>query len=716
VVGARIRFTVTSGNGVISGPGVDANGIVLTDDKGVARAAWALRNADPAGNPNTGHRVTAELLDSANTRVHLPVVFHATLNSAAKVAYDPKNCAGMNSAQPPVVTVQDALDHLCARDDDAADCCYSVGEIDGKPGDFPTLKEALAALFDQKTERSAICLSLLPGEHFLSEEIELEPKDAAVLKINGCNHAARLFIEAPLLLRRFEGVVIRDISIAIIGEEARIRFDDCRLVEITHCVIVGRDTGSALLSFSEVGRLVASKNLLRALAKKATDSNDRGPSSFENIAGARTEADTSKYTAALLAKFEGMSAAERAAAVAKLKTEFAHAESKLSPAEAAAYKELLELLGSSSSSDADMLSKKVAAVRKLSARRRAKEFADLTHVSESTTSARVPGTESMVAAPGAPRAPGGVLFEAFSIGVAILFEDAEADVTLDDNYILGEVRHLDDGTEKGPLTEAELKNFGPLFTSGAITLRPASLGFLRVRGNTIMRFASGDALADQIRELIKNKKGELPVWAGAQFTDNRFGGLDNFFVSARLMLTANQFAGGGSGTDVNAQDLALVIAARAAFTGNIARISATSATKPPRQETSGSPSAPRFPEPFPYRLIMPTPTGSTPSSDFTQALDATNAEVMALQPAVLANLALANEVFNTNLQQQMLIAQQQAMNQLILATVGKCVSIISQAETRDIKVVHELLALLKSLQPIPSAVGTVPAPVGPAAA
>jgi inosine-uridine nucleoside N-ribohydrolase len=113
---------------------------------------------------------------------------------------------------------------------------------------------------------------------------------------------------------------------------------------------------------------------------------------------------------------------------------------------------------------------------------------------------------------------------------------------------------------------------------------------------------------------------------------------------------------------------------------------------------------------------MPTPTGSTPSSDFTQALDATNAEVMALQPAVLANLALANEVFNTNLQQQMLIAQQQAMNQLILATVGKCVSIISQAETRDIKVVHDLLALLKSLQPIPSAVGTVPAPVGPAAA
>ena len=112
---------------------------------------------------------------------------------------------------------------------------------------------------------------------------------------------------------------------------------------------------------------------------------------------------------------------------------------------------------------------------------------------------------------------------------------------------------------------------------------------------------------------------------------------------------------------------------------------------------------------------MPS-SAPVPSSDFTQALDATNANVIALQPAILANLALANEVFNTNLQQQMLIAQQQAMNQLILATVGKCVSIISQADTRDIKVAHELLALLKTLQPIPPASGAASASVGAAAA
>ena len=111
-----------------------------------------------------------------------------------------------------------------------------------------------------------------------------------------------------------------------------------------------------------------------------------------------------------------------------------------------------------------------------------------------------------------------------------------------------------------------------------------------------------------------------------------------------------------------------------------------------------------------------TDSPSTLPAALEQAIAATNANVIGLQPAVLANLALANEVFNANLQQQMIIAQQQAMNQLILATAAKCVEIINQADTRDIKVVHELLALLKSLQPIPPAAGAVPAPVGPAAA
>ena len=114
--------------------------------------------------------------------------------------------------------------------------------------------------------------------------------------------------------------------------------------------------------------------------------------------------------------------------------------------------------------------------------------------------------------------------------------------------------------------------------------------------------------------------------------------------------------------------------------------------------------------------MNPSIDAPPPPSAIVQAIAATNANVTGLQPAVLANLALANEVFNQNLQQQMLIAQQQAMNQLILATVGKCVAIIDQAETHDIKVVHELLAVLKSLQAFVPASPAIPAPVGSAAA
>ena len=112
---------------------------------------------------------------------------------------------------------------------------------------------------------------------------------------------------------------------------------------------------------------------------------------------------------------------------------------------------------------------------------------------------------------------------------------------------------------------------------------------------------------------------------------------------------------------------------------------------------------------------MTSAPDSPTTPDLAQSISATNAATTSLQPAILANLALANEVFNANLRQQMMIAQQQALNQLMLATVGKCVSIISQAETRDLKVVHELLAVLKAMQPSVSPSAAVVAPE-PAAA
>ena len=53
-----------------------------------------------------------------------------------------------------------------------------------------------------------------------------------------------------------------------------------------------------------------------------------------------------------------------------------------------------------------------------------------------------------------------------------------------------------------------------------------------------------------------------------------------------------------------------------------------------------------------------------------------NAKSIGEQPAVLANLALAQQIFNQNMRQQIALSEQQAMNQIRIAAVAKCVAMI----------------------------------------
>ncbi|HVY69909.1 MAG TPA: FAD-binding monooxygenase [Verrucomicrobiae bacterium] len=71
----------------------------------------------------------------------------------------------------------------------------------------------------------------------------------------------------------------------------------------------------------------------------------------------------------------------------------------------------------------------------------------------------------------------------------------------------------------------------------------------------------------------------------------------------------------------------------------------------------------------------PPPEGSLPPA-IVEAIAISNAKSIGEQPAILANLALANQVFHNNLQQQMLIAQQQAINQIRLAVTGRCIKLL----------------------------------------
>ena len=64
---------------------------------------------------------------------------------------------------------------------------------------------------------------------------------------------------------------------------------------------------------------------------------------------------------------------------------------------------------------------------------------------------------------------------------------------------------------------------------------------------------------------------------------------------------------------------------------------------------------------------------------------------------VLANLALANKIFATNMEQQVLIARQQAMNILLLATLAKSVSLILEDPGRDMAAIHTAISTVKAV-------------------
>lgn len=65
--------------------------------------------------------------------------------------------------------------------------------------------------------------------------------------------------------------------------------------------------------------------------------------------------------------------------------------------------------------------------------------------------------------------------------------------------------------------------------------------------------------------------------------------------------------------------------------------------------------------------------------DIVQAIAISNAKSIGEQPAILANLALAQQIFNQNMQQQIGLSQQQAMNQVQMAATAKCVTMIENA-------------------------------------
>ncbi|NKJ19889.1 hypothetical protein [Dyella sp. SG609] len=83
-------------------------------------------------------------------------------------------------------------------------------------------------------------------------------------------------------------------------------------------------------------------------------------------------------------------------------------------------------------------------------------------------------------------------------------------------------------------------------------------------------------------------------------------------------------------------------------------------------------------------------SGDSLPDDVVQSIAISNAKSLEAQPAILANLELAQQVFNQNLRQQNAVAQQQAMNLIRLAVVAKCVSMIESADGNDDSAIEKI--------------------------
>jgi hypothetical protein len=79
-------------------------------------------------------------------------------------------------------------------------------------------------------------------------------------------------------------------------------------------------------------------------------------------------------------------------------------------------------------------------------------------------------------------------------------------------------------------------------------------------------------------------------------------------------------------------------------------------------------------------------------NDVIESIANSTAVSVGEQPAILANLALANQIFNANLAQQKAILNQQVIFQIELAALAKCIQVLLAANLSEPQAIEQLTA------------------------
>lgn len=233
VANATVTFDVTKNGAVGTLPEIAPEGssawattvTVQTNADGIARCRWR-----PTFGETDPQKVRATFASDGFSGPEA-IFFDFQSLEARDIGYSP-GCSLLLDKN--TITVQQALDELCANIGQGGGCEITVGE----GGKYPDIATAVKAIIEQKLRNVTICL--MPGkkQHQVTEEIRIEKIPELYLEIHGGGlHMPLLVSKGGLLVNGIGGFTLRNLNIALTDEVSRIEINGCEKAEIDHCTI-----------------------------------------------------------------------------------------------------------------------------------------------------------------------------------------------------------------------------------------------------------------------------------------------------------------------------------------------------------------------------------------------------------------------------------------------------------------------------------------------
>lgn len=447
---------------------------------------------------------------------------------AGQIAYSPRaDCSYLG--QLGVDTVQEALDALCLRPSGGG-CKVTVGA----GGQFETLDEAIRKLLSRNI--FDICICLLPGKHLFGGNFENQFERFS-LSIAGCGEGATVVLEKPLRFAGLNALTLKDFDLEALNENLPLSVEDCAAVDISNLHHAGLAQPRPLMRFSGGQHIRLEENILEAYGTIGLEHPqkvfDFDPALVKLFSLAQRDAFLARVPAkadewAHLHQNERLKVARNI--LQRLE------ELKKPPAnirfvfdEEFSYRLLADAL-QGPAVDADTLADSLREVR------------DQAHHA--------------------------------AAGTAVVFMDAGASLSLEDNTVFGGVAFYGQPGQAN-LTSGELEELAAMFKP------PAELKFLdtgatlQAWDNRFSRLQVGEQMIKTLQELIRDTEKALPVqgvYRTAQFESTIIAGARNQLLFADLTLTAADFQ------TLAEPEIGWTVAATAIFTGNRVRRARTSDT------------------------------------------------------------------------------------------------------------------------------------------